>query len=413
MATNDKKTVLITFKSKEQRPDKTKDKCEVVDSCLSSRVEYFNADRMSRGVAVPSGMPQDMIAYDVNEYEAPIVMARLTEKETDALRKNRNIEAVEDDAEAIALGAVPGALGDLAVEDQPSALAETIPAGVAQIGAPKAWENGMGNGIKVFVLDTGIDSEHPDLKGNFKGGISFVPTESSWKDFNSHGTHCAGTIAATYTGSGVVGVAPKAYLYAVKVLSGSGSGQYSWIISGIDWVMKKKGPRIISMSLGGSSGSTALQKICEAANKKGVLLVAAAGNSGPGPNTVGYPAKYPTVMAVSAIGSDNVIAGFSSRGEEVEICAPGVNTLSTIPNGKYGRKSGTSMACPHVSGVAALTWGTHRFSNNKEIRSLLRSTADPLGVAGRDDLYGYGRVDADGAAFHYFPQFVTKYPDIP
>ncbi|MDH5739665.1 MAG: S8 family peptidase [Nitrospira sp.] len=411
MAANDRKTVLVTFKPKEQRPEKDKDKLAVMESCISSRVEFFNAERMSRGVAVPSGMPKEMIGYDVNEYDAPIVMAQLTEKEMEALRKNRNIEAVEDDAEAYALG-TPGTLDTLSVEGQPSALAETIPSGVAQIGAPKAWECGMGHGIKCFVLDTGIDSDHPDLKDNFKGGISFVPTESSWKDFNSHGTHCAGTIAATYTGSGVVGVAPKAYLYAVKVLSASGSGQYSWIISGIDWAMKKKGPKIISMSLGGSSGSTALQKICEAANKKGVLIVAAAGNAGPPPNTVGYPAKYPTVVAVSAIGSDNVIAGFSSRGPEVEICAPGVNTLSTIPNKQYGTKSGTSMACPHVSGVAALAWGTHRFSNNKEIRSLLRATADPLGVAGRDDLYGYGRVDADGAAFHYMLPLPT-YPDIP
>jgi subtilisin len=141
------------------------------------------------------------------------------------------------------------------------------------------------------------------------------------------------------------------------------------------------------------------------------LIVAAAGNSGPGPNTVGYPAKYPTVVAVSAIGSDNVIAGFSSRGPEVEICAPGVNVLSTIPGNQYGTKSGTSMACPHVSGVAALCWGTHRFSSNKEIRSLLRSTADPLGVSGLNELYGYGRVDANGASFEYFPP--PTYPDIP
>lgn len=405
-----KKTALITFKSKEQRPDKNKDKLEVVDSCISSHVEYFNAEKMSRGVVVPSGMPKEMIAYDVNEYDAPIVMAQLTEKEIESLRKNKNVEAVEDDAEAFALGA-SGALDNLAVENQPSALAETIPAGVAQIGAPKAWDCGMGHGIKVFVLDTGIDSDHPDLKDNFKGGISFVTSESSWKDFNGHGTHVAGTIAATYTGSGVVGVAPKAYLYAVKVLSSSGSGQYSSIISGIDWVMQKKGPRIINMSLGGSSGSIALEKICSAANKKGVLIIAAAGNSGASPDTVGYPAKYPAVVAVSAIGSDNVIAGFSSRGSEVEICAPGVNTLSTIPNKKYGTKSGTSMACPHVSGVSALCWSTHRFSNNKEIRALLRATADPLGVAGRDDLYGYGRADADGAAFRYV--LPPTYPDIP
>jgi subtilisin len=166
-------------------------------------------------------------------------------------------------------------------------------------------------------------------------------------------------------GAGVVGVAPQASLYAAKVLDKNGSGQFSWVIAGIDWCIQHR-MHIISMSLGGGSAPTALETICNTAWSKGVLIVAAAGNSQggnpvpPAASNVGYPGKYRNVIAVSAIDSTNVIAPFSSRGPEVDLCAPGVNILSTIPNGQYGTMSGTSMACPHVSGVAALTWGAHR-----------------------------------------------------
>jgi subtilisin len=139
--------------------------------------------------------------------------------------------------------------------------------------------------------------------------------------------------------------------------------------------------------------------MCEAAYNDGVLLVAAAGNSGPGNNTVGYPAKYPHVMAVSAIDSSDTIAGFSSRGPEIEICAPGVSVLSTTRGGGYGRMNGTSMACPHVSGVAALAWGSHRSANNKQVRWLLNVFADKVGDKDPEK-YGSGRVDANQSAFH-------------
>jgi subtilisin len=225
-----------------------------------------------------------------------------------------------------------------------------------------------------------------------------VPDESTTNDYHGHGTHCAGTVAAAMNGQGVVGVAPAAYLYAVKVLNRYGSGQYSWIIAGIDWCVSKKRMNVISMSLGGGADVNALQKMCDTAYAEGVLIIAAAGNSGPPPagqpSSVGYPARYDSVVAVSAIGSDNVIAGFSSRGPEVELCAPGVQVLSTYPVNNYHKMSGTSMACPHVAGAAAMAWGSHRFQNNRTIRTLLQQSADNLGNPGRDPLYGFGRVDA-------------------
>jgi subtilisin len=297
------------------------------------------------------------------------------------------------------------------VEGQPSPLAETIPAGVAQIKASLAWDHSRGKVIKTIILDTGIDGNHPDLAGNFRGGASFVPTESSTMDFNSHGTHCAGTVAAQINDLGVVGVAPAAYLYAVKVLDRMGSGQWSWLIAGIDWCIAQEGLKVLSMSLGGAGAPNALEAICNEAYNQGCLLVAAAGGSS-GP--VGVPARYNSVIAVSAIDSTNIIAPFSSRGPEVELCAPGVNVLSTNPSGQYGTKSGTSMACPHVSGSAALAWGSHRYSNNVTIRRLLAWTADPLGNPGRNDEYGFGRVDAEEAAAAVtLPPPLPGIPDVP
>jgi subtilisin len=396
MAQEARRSVIITFKPKDQRSDRATDKLDIVRGAITSEVSYFlDAQTMPRGFALPPALPAEMIGYDVNEYEAPIVLASLTDADIEALRSNENVAVVEEDLPCYALDERPSRLLEgLVFEGQPSPLAETVPYGISALKAPAAWECSQGKAIKVAVLDSGIDGTHPDLADNYKGEISFVPDESNPTDYNSHGTHCAGTIAARINGVGVVGVAPAAYLYAVKVLSRTGSGQFSWIIAGIDWCIKN-GIRIVSMSLGGDSAPSALEAMCNAAWSKGLLLVAAAGNNG---GAVGFPASYGSVVAVSAIDSSNIIASFSSRGPKVELCAPGVNVLSTIPGGGYGTKNGTSMACPHVSGAAALAWGGHRYANNITIRRLLAATADNLGIPGRNPLYGYGRVDAEQAA---------------
>ena len=204
---------------------------------------------------------------------------------------------------------------------------------------------------------------------------------------------------------GVIGVAPSAYLYAVKVLGSNGSGNWSWLIAGIDWCINN-GIHVINMSLGGSSAPTALQTMCDLAWNKGLILVAAAGNEdgADADDTVGYPAKYKSVIAVSNITDTNVLSPSSSRGPKVELCAPGTNILSTVPGGGFSSLTGTSMASPHVAGTAALALSTHRWppsgmANNTAIRRLLALTADNLGVPNRDRLYGFGRVDAEEAAF--------------
>jgi subtilisin len=400
-----RKSVLVTFKRKDKRPDRKADKLDIVRSVLTGpQPEFLNATTLAIGAGRPPIGP-DLAGYDVNEYEAPIVHAQLTDAEIDALRKNGNVAAVEHDAPCYAFD---GPFSGLTVENQPAVQSETIPAGVQQVNAPQAWSFSQGKGIRVAVVDTGIDFKHPDLQPNYVGGTSFVPGTATPMDDHGHGTHCAGTIAASINGSGVVGVAPQASLYAVKVLDHNGSGQFSWIISGIDWCIQH-GIHIISMSLGGSAAPTALETMCNLAWSKGVLIVAAAGNANqqtpvpPAASNVGYPGKYKNVIAVSAIDSANVIAPFSSRGPEVDLCAPGVSVLSDKLGGGTTVMSGTSMACPHVAGVAALAWGSHRFSRNEEIWNLLASSVDNLGVPGWDPLFGYGRVNALAAASSMTP----------
>ena len=243
-----------------------------------------------------------------------------------------------------------------------------IPWNMRMIKAPEAWANGWdGTDVKVAVLDTGIDYNHPDLY--VFGGVDFSGS-GSYKDYNGHGTHCAGIIAAREYRGKIVGVAPRAKLYAVKVLNNSGWGYTSDIIAGMEWCVNN-GIKVASMSLGGSYGPTeAYNNAVSKCQLNGVLVVAAAGNSGhtnfPWVNAPANSAREgwwsPSPIAVGAVDSNNNLAYFSSRGRRylpwnpVGCVAPGVSVRSTYLNNGYAYMDGTSMACPHVAGLAALLW---------------------------------------------------------
>lgn len=168
------------------------------------------------------------------------------------------------------------------------------------------------------------------------------------------------------------------------------------MIAAIQWAVDN-GIKIVNLGLGGT-GTTTLESACQAAYERGLLLVAAAGNSGPGADTVSAPARYPSVIAVAATDRSDLCASFSSTGPSVELAAPGVSVYSTLLGGGYGTKSGTSMASPHVAGAGALAWAAYPTWTNLDVRSCLTTTADDLGPAGRDGQYGHGLVDADEAA---------------
>lgn len=266
--------------------------------------------------------------------------------------------------------------------DPPAAPLKVVPWGVTRIDAPTAWAASRGAGIKVAVLDTGIDYEHPDLQANYAGGINITSSRKPPKDDNGHGTHVAGTIAAADNDIGVVGVAPAASLYAVKVLSRSGSGWISDIIAGLQWCVEQD-MDVANMSLGLGTDVASFREACEVAASGGVILVAAAGNDG-GP--VGYPAAYGAVIAVSATGADDLLAWWSSRGPEVDFAAPGVAIYSTTLGGGYGDLSGTSMASPHVAGVAALALAAGDATSNAVL------AGEDIGLS--KDAQGQGLIDA-------------------
>lgn len=264
---------------------------------------------------------------------------------------------------------------------------QTTPWGIHAIGADIAHlHNYKGQSINIAVLDTGV-ADHPDLK--VFGGISFVEGVSSYLDDHGHGTHVAGTIAASDNKFGVIGGAPKSKVFAVKVLDGSGQGSYSQVIQGIEWAIDQK-VDMISISFGGVDYSQALHEAIRLANDNGILVIAAAGNRGPGEGTELYPALFPEVVSVGAVTQSHQIASYSSRGSKVELVAPGTGVLSTTNNQDYGVLSGTSMAAPHVTSAAALLWAKNKNLTHLEVKNLLFSTATPLGDSTE---FGHGLVN--------------------
>ncbi len=287
----------------------------------------------------------------------------------------------------------------------PPPAGQEIPWGISRINADTAQTQVDETGVNVAIIDTGLDMDHEDLGGLFVWGYSYYEQGASggWfgsapiveaecttanpnpcNDDNNHGTHVAGTIAAQDNTVGVLGVAPDVNLYIFKALDSDGSGAYSAIAGSI--TKATDGPDgvagtaddadVISMSLGGSSGTVELENAINYALNNGVVVVAATGNDGA--STPSYPAAYPGVIKVGAIDVNNNIASFSNRGED--LFAPGVDVLSSISTGGYDRYDGTSMATPHVAGVVALAWAAHPTYTADQIKQLVISSQDSFGV---------------------------------
>ncbi|MDO8576364.1 MAG: S8 family serine peptidase, partial [bacterium] len=346
----------------------------------------------------------------------PAIAASVPESAINGLLHNPHVTAVEMD-------------GPVYATDAASELASTW--SVGKIGAGDVHIAGnTGAGVKIGIIDSGINYNHPDLDGVYAGGYDFVESQNDLGtregdgalDVYGHGTHVAGTACAEANGFGVVGVAPNCALYSLRVLNNDGVGSWSKTIAAMNWAVAN-GMQVVNLSLGDSRNpGTAVKAAFDNAAAAGVVIVAAAGNAG---NTMGkggniiYPAKYASVIAVGATDSTNKRASFSSTGSDLEIMAPGVSVLSTWNDDtsylnpqpiclgsdcwyKYG--SGTSMASPHVAGVAALiiVSGSALDANGDgkiydEVRAKLNSTATDLGTAGKDTQYGNGLVNAVAA----------------
>ena len=329
------------------------------------------------------------------EYDnIPAIVTELSGSDIKDLKKSDKIKAVEADAEAQILGDVDDAGKGNAGKPAPG---ETTPWGISKINAPSVWVQSTGSAVKVAIVDTGMDKDHPDLP-TAAAGINYVPARgkldsNAWDDDNGHGSHCAGIIAAEHGNSiGVKGVAPGVSLYIAKVLNKSGSGSYTNIVAGIDWAITND-VDVISMSLGGTDDLAILKDACQRAYDKGITIVAAAGNSA---GAVMYPAAYSTVIAVSATDSSDKYYTYTCHGDAIDVSAPGVSIYSTYKNGGYSTMTGTSMACPHVVGEIALVLEDYilKLSTPTKIESLIENNVVDLAPTGWDEYYGAGRVDA-------------------
>lgn len=341
----------------------------------------------SSGIKKP---PQNNLAI-INE-KIRVVTVPLTPKQKDAVSKMKLCK-IELDHYAYSCVEKAETL-EAAISEHP------YPWGIKKIDADIVWSKTKGRGVKVGVLDTGVYPDHPDLKKNIKKGVSFVENVSSSNDDNGHGTHCAGILAAH--GEKIFGVAPEASIYPVKVLNFNGKGLFSGIISGMEWCLQNK-IDIVSMSFQFQSNknpSKALEQACNRLWEEGLVLVGAVGNDREDRNAntsnIGYPARYNNVLGVGATNSYDTIAPFSNIGRGLDLVAPGVDILSAYRD-RYRKLSGTSQACPHVAGLAALLKSYRKNLTNEDIKKVILETADPLGSDEPDEVYGHGLLNASAA----------------
>ena len=321
-----------------------------------------------------------------------IFTCNLTPAAAKLLSRNRHIEKVVEEKMATIV------YGEYAPYPAYSAGVENTDWGVSKVNPTYAWaKNIKGQGVKVCVVDTGIDKNHVDLIHCYKGGYNFITSTDDPVDDHMHGTYCCGIVAGADNNMGYKGIAHECDLYACKVLNSKGSGSFGDIAAAVDWC-RVNGMDIVSMSLGGAVQCTGI--LADAINvawTAGLVIVAASGNDGPDEDTVTMPGNCGAAIAVGSIDKDEFISGFSSRGPEMEIAAPGegITAAWLVGHDFYGDMypdqvgvhivgtswywaNGTSAACPHVAGAAALIKCWYPDATNYDIRGYLRDNAKDL-----------------------------------
>ncbi|WP_036646926.1 S8 family peptidase [Paenibacillus pini] len=284
------------------------------------------------------------------------------------------------------------------------------------IEASKGWNLSRGSkNIIVAIVDTGVDIDHPDLKGQLLEGYNVIDPGSDPMDDVGHGTHVAGIIGALVNNNeGVAGISWYNKILPVKALDKSGSGTTYSVAEGIIWATDH-GAKVINLSLGNYADSEFLHDAIKYAYDRDVVIVAASGND----NTErpGYPAAYPEVLAVAATDQNYKRASFSNYGNYIDVAAPGTSIASTYPGNQYAALSGTSMASPHVTAMAALIRSKNPELTNKQVMDIMRSNTIDLGTKGHDSFYGYGQIDiykalqaagSSEAPLQFWPQHVQK-----
>lgn len=338
-------------------------------------VKYKNSEQATMSAAVSEEGGQ--VKRRLNKHK--MISADLSKAALKKLRSRKDVEFIE-------------------VDPKRYLLAESVPYGITMVQADQVSDSLTGS-MTVCITDTGYSLGHEDLPtsgvtGDDNDGLG--NDSGNWfEDGHGHGTHVSGTIAGLSDNDlGVVGVNPSGNLniHMVKVFDNSGLWAYgSDLVAAVDQCVAA-GAKVISMSLGGGAPSSAEEAAFENAATNGVLAIAAAGNDGN--SSLSYPASYDSVMSVAAVDSNGDKAGFSQFNEQVEIAAPGVAVLSSLPGNTYASWDGTSMATPHVAGVAALVWSHYPSCTRDEMRQAINKSAEDRGSVGRDNNYGHGIVKA-------------------
>ncbi|WP_173916840.1 S8 family peptidase [Halobacillus sp. Marseille-Q1614] len=317
---------------------------------------------------------------DAVDSEFKVFKVENVEKAVKALNKNPNIEYAEPNYEFSA---------DWTPNDTYYSSAQYGP---QLTKTPAAWNTARGSSSQMIaIIDSGVDYNHPDLNDKTVRGYDFVDYDYYPMDLNGHGTHVAGTAAAeTNNAQGIAGMAPNSRILAVRALDANGSGSMTAISDAIRY-SADQGAKVINLSLGCNCDTQTLENAVNYAWSKGSVVIAAAGNDGV--STTFEPASYANVIAVGAVDRYDRRASFSNYGTWVDVTAPGVDIASTVPNGGYAYMSGTSMASPHVAGLAGLLAGQGR--SNSQIRTAIENSADR--ISGTGSYFEHGRINSQAA----------------